>query len=94
MGCSSSEKPRPAADVQFDGAAARSEATTPKQAANAGGEAASEPEWGKTIASARQEGKVVLSGPPGEVWRRALRTFEQDFPDIQVEYTGDRKSVV
>lgn len=47
-----------------------------------------EEEWGKAVAAAKREGKLVLSGPPGESWRKSLMTFEQDFPDVRVEYTG------
>jgi ABC-type Fe3+ transport system substrate-binding protein len=30
----------------------------------------------------------VLSGPPGDLWRQALLGFEQDYPEIKVEFTG------
>ncbi len=47
-----------------------------------------EREWKKTLEAAHREGKVVLSGPTRELWRKVLLSFEQDFPGIQVEYTG------
>ena len=47
-----------------------------------------EADWNKMIAAAKQEGEVALSGPPGEGWRKALMSFEQDFPGIRVQYTG------
>jgi iron(III) transport system substrate-binding protein len=53
-------------------------------AIQAGGNA----EWDRAVAAARREGKVVISGPTRELWRQNLLTFEQDFPGIQVEYTG------
>ncbi len=45
-------------------------------------------EWEKTVAAAKQEGTVVISGPTRETWRNVLVTFEEDFPEIKVEYTG------
>ena len=45
-------------------------------------------EWEKTVAAAEQEGRVVISGPTRESWRNVLMTFEKDFPEIKVEYTG------
>ena len=31
---------------------------------------------------------MVISGPTREVWRNVLTTFEKEFPEIKVEYTG------
>jgi len=44
--------------------------------------------WDQTVAAARQEGQLTLSGPPGQLWRDALLAFEQDYPGIKVELTG------
>ena len=44
-----------------------------------------EREWQKTVAAAKQEGKVVVSGPTRELWRKVLVSFEQEFPGIRVE---------
>ena len=33
-------------------------------------------EWEKTVAAAKREGKVVISGPTRETWRNALLTLE------------------
>lgn len=88
MACSSSREPSPDAGV-----ASAATSTTPRPAnqplpatpvANSPWEA----EWKKTVAAAKREGKAVLSGPPGEDWRKALLSFERDFPDIRVEYIG------
>jgi ABC-type Fe3+ transport system substrate-binding protein len=49
---------------------------------------ASNPQLAAVMASARQEGKIVLSGPTAEVWRKALSAFRDDYPEIQVEYNG------
>lgn len=40
------------------------------------------------VAAAKKEGKIVLSAPPSAVWRAALTSFEKDYPDVKVEYTG------
>src|SRR4051794_30161806 len=53
-----------------------------------GAPAASPSAWDTTLAAARQEGRVVVSGAPGQIWRDALSTFSQEYPGIQVEYTG------
>jgi iron(III) transport system substrate-binding protein len=59
----------------------------PSPASSAAG-ASSIPAWDQAVASARKEGKIVLSGPPSQVWRTALTAFEKDYPEINVEYTG------
>src|SRR5439155_4991671 len=45
-------------------------------------------EWDAAVAGATKEGKLVLSGPPSQVWRTALTSFEKDYPDVKIEYTG------
>jgi iron(III) transport system substrate-binding protein len=45
-------------------------------------------EWDRTVAAAKQEGRVVVGGPPGEIYRQALTAFQQAYPEIRVEYTG------
>jgi len=44
--------------------------------------------WEQLVAPARQDGKVVLVGPPGQVYRDALVEFQKRFPDVALEYTG------
>lgn len=44
-------------------------------------------DWDKTVAAAKKEGKVVLSGPVGNGWREALTSFEKDY-GIKVEFTS------
>jgi iron(III) transport system substrate-binding protein len=46
------------------------------------------PGWAETVAAARQEGQLTLSGPPGPLWREALIAFEREYPGISVQYTG------
>ena len=88
MGCASSEKPGPAPGVESGATSTQAQPTTPSVEAQPAVKVGYEVEWEQTVAAAQQEGRVVLSGPPGEVWRKALMTFEQDFPEIQVEYNG------
>jgi iron(III) transport system substrate-binding protein len=45
-------------------------------------------EWDRLVAAARQEGKVVLFGPPGAANREAMLSFQKAYPEIQVELTG------
>jgi iron(III) transport system substrate-binding protein len=44
-------------------------------------------DWDKTVAAAKKEGKVVISGPVGNTWREALTAFEKDY-GIKVEFTS------
>jgi ABC-type Fe3+ transport system substrate-binding protein len=45
----------------------------------------------QAIAKAKQEGKVVVWGPPGELIRKAMVDgFQKDFPNIAIEYSGAR----
>jgi len=45
-------------------------------------------DWNSLVAAANREGKVVVSGPTRELWRTQLVSFEQAYPEIQVEYIG------
>jgi iron(III) transport system substrate-binding protein len=45
-------------------------------------------DWDALVAAARQEGRLTLSIPPGQLWRQAISTFEQDYPGISLELTG------
>jgi iron(III) transport system substrate-binding protein len=42
-------------------------------------------EWDALVAAARQEGTVVVYGPPGPGHRSAILAFEQAYPGIKVE---------
>jgi len=71
------------------GACAPAEESSPTAPSTTGSTKAGwEAEWEETVAAAKREGTVVLSGPTRELWRRVLMTFEQDFPEIEVQYTG------
>jgi iron(III) transport system substrate-binding protein len=52
------------------------------------GSATWQAEWDRTLAGARHEAKVVVVGPPGQVYRDALMEFQKTYPDIAVEYSG------
>jgi iron(III) transport system substrate-binding protein len=43
--------------------------------------------WNALVAAAEKEGKLVISGPVGVVWRGPLLAFQKTFPKISVEYT-------
>ncbi len=45
-------------------------------------------DWDETVAAAKREGKVVVSGPANAVWREQLTAFQKEYPEIPVEYTG------
>jgi iron(III) transport system substrate-binding protein len=48
-------------------------------------------EWNQTVAAARQEGRVVVHGPPGDVVRRGMtEAFRQAYPGITLEWLGGR----
>jgi len=48
-------------------------------------------QWEKVVAEAKREGKVVVAGPSGAVYRPALiQAFQKEFPEIQVEYNSFR----
>ena len=44
-------------------------------------------EWDKTVAAAKKEGRVTISGPVGNGWREALTSFTKDY-GIKVEFTA------
>jgi hypothetical protein len=47
-------------------------------------------EWKKVIEAAKKEGKIVISGSPGKEWRRTLvDMFQQEYPEITVEFSAD-----
>lgn len=50
------------------------------------GPAAGAADWKQTVAAAKKEGKVVVSASSSELLRQVLTTFEQDYPDIKLEY--------
>jgi iron(III) transport system substrate-binding protein len=60
----------------------------PAPAAQAPTASATSAEWDPIVAAARQEGRLAVSIPPGQLWRQALSTFEQDYPGIQIELAG------
>ena len=46
-------------------------------------------EWKKVIEAAKKEGKIVISGAPGEEWRKSLvDMFQQEYPEITVEFSA------
>lgn len=46
-------------------------------------------EWERVVKEAKKEGKVVILGPPGNLWREALTApFQKAFPEIEVDFQG------
>jgi iron(III) transport system substrate-binding protein len=46
-------------------------------------------EWDQTLAAARQEGTVVVDGPPGDIIRRKIMDgFTSAYPGITLEWAG------
>jgi iron(III) transport system substrate-binding protein len=43
-------------------------------------------DWEQTVAAAKKEGTVVISALSGELLRKVLTSFEDDYPGIKVEY--------
>ena len=53
--------------------------------------AQSQQKWEQALGAARQEGKVVVWGPPGELIRNAVVAgFQKAYPAITIEFTGGR----
>src|SRR5579864_2314189 len=52
-------------------------------------------QWDQTLAAAKQEGTVIVSGPPGADQRAAIAdAFQVAYPDIKIEYTAGRGTEV
>jgi iron(III) transport system substrate-binding protein len=49
-------------------------------------------EWERTVAAAKQEGKVAVVVAPGDTYRNALLGFQKAYPDITLELTGLRNT--
>ncbi len=68
------------------GSVAPAEATKPAE--GAAPRADWQAEWDRTVAAATQEGRLTLSVPASELWRKALMKFTEDYPRIRLELTG------
>jgi len=44
-------------------------------------------DWQRTIAAAKKEGQLVISGPSGSAWREQLLAFEKEYPEIKLAIT-------
>jgi iron(III) transport system substrate-binding protein len=71
---------------------AASGAASPAPGAAAAAQPAAAPawqaEWERTLAAARQEGRVVVVGPPAALYRDALVEFEKAYPGIALDFSG------
>lgn len=43
--------------------------------------------WDKVVAAAEKEGRLVVSGPSGSLWRNELLKFKKAYPKIAIEVT-------
>lgn len=50
-----------------------------------GSNAAAQSSWQQTVSAAKNEGRVVVAGPPVAAHREALMKFQAAFPDIRLE---------
>jgi len=65
------------------------------QPAQPGAKTSSQAEWDRVLKAAKDEGSVVVLGPPGNDVRKALtEPFEKTFPGIKVEYNGATGAVM
>ena len=60
--------------------------------ASAAAQTAWKQSWEETLAAAREEGKVVISGPPSQELRRALPAAFKERYGITVDYLGGRST--
>src|SRR4051812_47257448 len=92
LACAPSAAPAPAPKAaQASGAADGAPAAGTSAAPAAGTSAApagTPAQWDEILAAARREGKVVVAGPPGQVYRDGLIEFQTRYPDIALEYSG------
>src|SRR5262249_45502372 len=66
-----------------------SSAAAPAAAAPAEAQTGWQAEWESVLAAARQEGSVVVNGPPGDIMRRKMVDgFNAAYPGITLEWTG------
>jgi ABC-type Fe3+ transport system substrate-binding protein len=59
----------------------------PAPAAQSPEQPAAKAEWDRVLAAAKSEGRVVVFGGPGQVYREAYMQFQKAYPDIQLELT-------
>jgi iron(III) transport system substrate-binding protein len=78
----------PAAAPAKPAAAPAQPAAAPPAASGGAAQDTSAAEWDRTLAAAKQEGKVHVAGAPGAGYREAMRDFEARYPDVTLEYQG------
>jgi iron(III) transport system substrate-binding protein len=57
-------------------------------ASSSGADSGWRAEWDQTVAEAKREGRLVISGPANTIWREQLTAFQKEYPEIHVDYTG------
>lgn len=92
VGCGSSAAPSapasPAASVQPKQASPSVSASASASASPSAANQAWKATWDETVAAAKKEGKVVIAGFTGDLYRKAFLTFQTAYPDIKVDFTG------
>lgn len=74
--------PAPASTAASSKPSASAPASQPAQSS------AWQAEWDQTLAAAKKEGKLILAGAPGDLYRQAALAFEKAYPDIKLEFSG------
>jgi iron(III) transport system substrate-binding protein len=72
-------------------AAAPKPASAPSAAPPAAAKPEWQVEWERVLAAAKGEGRVTVSGPPGDLIRRSITdAWRQAYPDIALDWQGGR----
>lgn len=88
VGCGSTTSPATSPAPSKSSAASSSAAPSASSAAQAPASEDWKAEWDQTVAAAKKEGKLVLAGPRGELYRTAAAAFQKAYPEIQLEFSG------
>jgi ABC-type Fe3+ transport system substrate-binding protein len=83
----------PAAAPSVPAAAPKAAAPAAAQPATGAPAAAAPAGWDQLVAAAKQEGRLVIAGPPGQEYRGvAVEDFGKAYPGISVEYSAARSN--
>jgi iron(III) transport system substrate-binding protein len=90
--CAPAASPAPASAPAAPPAPASAPAAPPAASPNAPGAGDWRAQWDRTVAAAKQEGKIAIAGPAIPAAREALLAFQKAYPQISVEYSGMQAS--
>ena len=88
VACGSTSSPASSPAPSKSAAASTSPAPSASAAAKPSASDDWKAEWDKVVAAAKKEGKVVVAGPRGELYRNAAMEFQKAYPEIKLEFTG------